>query len=86
MSIGHAHGRDCCVDHVYSSLRCLERGSRAHTGSGMGLHGDGNGAGLLQTGDQIIRHIGLEQACHVLDADRVAAHVLKTLTHGEPVL
>ncbi len=84
MAVGHAHRGDGRVEHVDAGFRSLDVRDRAHARRRMRLHRDRDAAGLLEPRDELECDIGLQEARHVLDADRVTAHVLELLAHVDP--
>src|SRR5690554_1375162 len=86
MAVGHTHGGDGRIHVINAGFRRLDRRGGGHTGGGMALHVDGDIQLFLQTADQVISHVGLQQAGHVFDGDGIGAHVGNFFGQFNPVL
>ena len=72
-AIGKRH--DGCLDRVDSGLDGREIGGSRQAGGVVAVQDDRNAEALFQRGNQLVGHFRRDQAGHVLDADRLAAHV-----------
>jgi hypothetical protein len=84
VSVGHAHRGDRRIDVVYARLSGFHAGRRRKPGRGMALHVDRNVDRFLESADEFERDVRAQQPRHVLDADRVRAHVLDAFTEIDP--
>lgn len=76
----------CAVDDVDARLNRLEIGHAADAGGLVGVQMDGHFDDLLDALDELIRDVRNQDACHILDADDVRAHVLELFGELDEVL
>ena len=84
MTVGQAHRRDRRVDHVHAGIDGLHQRRGGKPRGGVTVDRQRDFAALLDARDHFLRGVGMQQAGHVLDADRMAAHVLEFLRHVDP--
>ncbi len=77
MAGAEAEGRDGRVHDVGAGLDGLHQADHGDAGGGVDVDVDEGvlAAGLLDALDEIVSGLRLQESGHVLDADRVAAHV-----------
>jgi len=73
----HRVGGHTGVHDVHSGLDGLQAGHRRHAAGVMGVEVQGDPDGLPELGEQREGVVGRQDAGHVLDADRVGAHLLQ---------
>ena len=74
------------VDDVYARLDRFEIGHAADARGLVGMQMDGDLYDLLDPLDKLVRDVRDQDACHILDADDVGAHIFKLLGKLDEVL
>src|SRR5690554_1602679 len=75
VAVGHTHGGDGRVHVINTGFRSLDGGGGRHASGGVALHVDRDIQFFLQTTDQLIRYVRLENARHVFDRDGISTHI-----------